>query len=214
MSGQSSRLARQIARRLAAHAAGLLPESRAPWAQAMCHEVEHIARDRDALYWAFGCVVASYLERSRVMNVGTLRISRWVLALEMLMCFFWLTWMFGALASRGVYGFAGPLPIDTWFITMLFSTVLGPLGLAVAFKSIVLDRPRLSRLTKVALFVPAAWTFLAFGVQLVTRGWLAGSNDRPLEALGLFILFAVLPALGVAHLVYLSRAKPHRVAVA
>jgi len=204
----------RIAQSLAEHAARVLPPERVEWARAMQGEILHISNGWAALGWAAGCVLASYRERSGTMQMGTLRASRWVLGLEMIMCFLWLTWMFGALASRGVYGFAGPLPIDTWFITMLFSTVLGPLGLVVAFKSIVLERPRLSRLTKVALFVPAAWTFLAFGTQLVTRGWLAGSNDRPLEALGLFILFAALPALGVAHLVYLSEARARTAAMA
>ena len=46
------------------------------------------------------------------MNIGTLRVSRWVLIFEMIMCFWWLTWMFGALASRGVYGFVPDLPLD------------------------------------------------------------------------------------------------------
>jgi hypothetical protein len=125
----------------------------------------------------------------------------------MIMCFLWLSWMFGALASRGVYGFSGPLPIDSWFISMLLGTALGPIGFIVAFKSVVLDRPALGRVTTAVLCVPAAFTFLAFGAQL-----LRSNPDRPLEALGLFILFAALPALGVAHLVYLSRARSQPVA--
>ena len=79
------------------------------------------------------------------MNVGTFRISRLVLALETLVCFFPHTWMFGALASRGVYGFAGPLPLDAWFFTMLSVAAIGPIGLVIAFKSAVLGRPGLSR---------------------------------------------------------------------
>jgi hypothetical protein len=198
-----------IARRLAAHAAGVLPRERADWARAMQNEIAHFPTGWAALQWAAGCVIASYVERTRNMKIGTLRPSRWVLTLEMIMCFLWLTWMFGALASRGVYGFGGPLPIDTWFITMLFSTAAGPIGLIVAFKSIVLDRPALSRSMLVALCLPAAWTFVGFGAQLLRSDY-----DYPLEALGQFILFAVLPGLGVAHLVYLSKAESRKVVVA
>mgnify|MGYP001447654838 CR=1 FL=1 len=132
------------------------------------------------------------------MNIGTLRVSRWVLIFEMIMCFWWLTWMFGALASRGVYGFAGPLPMDAWFFQMLLATIGGPIGLIVAFKSIVLGRPVLGPVTLAVLCVPVAWTVIAYGAEFVTRG------HGVLDALGLIILFALLPALGVAHLVYLS----------
>ena len=203
-----SPLFRRIAERLAAHAARVLPENRDSWARAMRNEIVYMPRGRDALRWALGCVVASYLERSRIMNVGTLRVSRWVLAVEMLVCFFWLTGMFGALVSRGLYGSAWPLPMDAWFFTMLSGTAVGPIGLVAAFKSVVLGRPRLSRATEALLCVPAAWTFLGFGGQLLARGgWFIADPDRAFDALALFILFAALPALGVAHLVYLSRGE-------
>ena len=142
------------------------------------------------------------------MNVGTLRISRWVLGLEMIMCFWWLTWMFGALVTRGFYGFAGPLPMDAWFFEMLLATVAGPIGLIVAFKSIVLGRPVLNRTTMAVLCVPVAWTVIAYGAEFVTRG------HGVLDALGLIILFALLPALGVAHLVYLSRSESRKTVTA
>jgi hypothetical protein len=60
------------------------------------------------------------------------------------------------------------------------------------------------------LCVPAAWTLFAFVAQLLTRNsWLA-SSDRAAQALGAFVLFALLPALGAAHLVYLSKAGLHK----
>jgi hypothetical protein len=171
----------------------------------MRNEIEHLPHDRDALFWAVGCVVASYFERSRIMNVGTFRISRLVLAFETLVCFFPLTWMFGALASRGAYGFAGPVPMDSWFFTMLSVAAIGPIGLVIAFKSAVLGRPRLSGVAETVLCVSAAWTFLAYGGQLLGREWYP---DRVFDALGLFVMFALLPVLGAAHLVYVSRTRP------
>jgi hypothetical protein len=204
-------LAHRVAQRLVAHAARVLPEHRTQWARAMRGEIEHLPHDRHALFWALGCVVASYIERINDMTFGTLRVSRWVLGLEMIMCFLWLTWMFGALASRGVYGFAGPLPMDAWFFQMLTVTVLGPIGLVVAFKSVALGKRSLGRITTAVLCVPAAWTLLALGGQLLTRGsWLRSHPDQLAEALGAFVLFALLPAVGVAHLVYLSRAEARR----
>jgi hypothetical protein len=200
-------LGRLAAHRLAAHAGRVLPQHRSEWALAMQSEIDHLPSSRAALRWALGCVFASYIERMHVMNLGNLRISRWVLSLEMLMCFFWLTWMFGALVSRGVYGFSGPLPIDRWYLMMLFGTVVGPIGLIVAFKSIVLNRPSMSWFTLAALCLPAAWTFIAFLGQILSARY-------PVEALGGFVLFALLPALGVAHLVHLARSRANVAAAA
>jgi hypothetical protein len=190
-------LARRIARALAAHAARVLPRGRGEWAQAMRNEIEYLGSSA-AVCWALGCVLASYKQRMSVMETGNLRISRWLLSLEMLMCFIWLTWMFGAIVSRGVYGFSGPLPIDRWYVMMLFGTVAGPIGLIVAFKSIVLNRPSMGSITIAAMCLPAAFTLFVFVGQVL-------GSRYPVEALGGFILFALLPALGVAHLIYFAR---------
>jgi hypothetical protein len=197
---RTASLAQLLAHRLAAHAGRVLPGHRGDWARAMRSEIDHLPSSRAALWWALGCVLASYTERMNVMELGNLRISRWLLGLEMLMCFFWLTWMFGALVSRGVYGFSGPLPIDRWYVMMLFGTVAGPIGLIVAVKLIVLNRPSMNWATLAALCLPAAFTLIVFVGQVVGARY-------PVEALGGFILFALLPALGVAHLVYLARSS-------
>jgi hypothetical protein len=44
---------------------------------------------------------------------------------------------------------------------------------------------------------------------LTSGSWLR-SSDQIAQALGGFVLFALLPAVGVAHLVYLSRAEARR----
>jgi hypothetical protein len=62
-------LLRRTAFALMAHASRVLPSARSPWGQAMQHELDHIGGDLDALAWAMGCVLASYVERSKVMNV-------------------------------------------------------------------------------------------------------------------------------------------------
>jgi hypothetical protein len=60
---------RRIALALMEHAAHVLPSARSKWAEAMRHEIHHIENNREALTWAGGCVLASYVERSRVMSV-------------------------------------------------------------------------------------------------------------------------------------------------
>jgi hypothetical protein len=62
-------LLRRIALALMAHAAAVLPPARSSWAEAMSHELQHIEGDLEASMWAAGCVLAGYVERSKVMNV-------------------------------------------------------------------------------------------------------------------------------------------------
>ena len=62
-------LVRRLAFALIAHVADVLPPLRSPWGEAMKHELDHIEGDVEALRWAAGCVIASYLERGgRKMN--------------------------------------------------------------------------------------------------------------------------------------------------
>lgn len=209
MSASSTSIARRLAQLLVAHAANVLPRDCAQWGRAMCSEIDYLQSSSAALQWALGCVLASYTERISHMTFGTLRVSRWVLGLEMIMCFLWLTLMFVALATRGLYfGFTGLLPMDEWFFTMLSITVVGPIGIVVAFRLVVLGRRLTSPVTKVVLCILAAWPIFAFAGEVLNRGgWLAGRPGAQAEALGLMVLFAFLPALGIAHLVYLSRAE-------
>ena len=67
MSAAPSRL-RRIAMALMAHATSTLPPARSVWAEAMSRELDHIANDVEAVTWAGGCVVASYVERSHVLG--------------------------------------------------------------------------------------------------------------------------------------------------
>jgi hypothetical protein len=64
----TSSFTRCCARRLAAHAARVLPPDRADWARAMRSEIDHLSRDSAALRWAAGAVAASYLERINLMR--------------------------------------------------------------------------------------------------------------------------------------------------
>jgi hypothetical protein len=121
----------------------------------------------------------------------------------MIVCFAPLTLMFAALLSRGAFMTTGALPLDAWFVGMLLTAALGPLGLAVAFRAIVLEWASIGAVTMAILCALAAWIVLAFGLSIMNA-------DYPGSAWREFTLLAVLPALGVAHLAYLrlrSRAR-------
>lgn len=66
---------RRIAKAIVVHAGRMMPPSRAAWAAAMAEELHHIEDDGSALRWALGCVVTSYVERMKAMNVAE-RINR------------------------------------------------------------------------------------------------------------------------------------------
>ena len=55
---------RDIASALMRLAMWLLPEERRQWAREMQAELNHVASDREALAWAFGCVLAGTRERT------------------------------------------------------------------------------------------------------------------------------------------------------
>jgi hypothetical protein len=188
----------QLAIRLVQHAGKVLPADREHWAEAMAAELAHIPDDAAALKWAVGCVIASYSERIDDMSTSRPGLSRWVLCVEMF-CFFIMP----------VLGFIDVLtppyytPLrDTVFILSVAS--LGPIGLAFAFKAVVLNRPALPRVGTWALGLLAGWALLAWLIYSVVRN---GTMD--LEWWRAYALVAVLPALAAAHLIYLStRSKP------
>lgn len=189
---------RPLAMQLVTHAQKVLPRSRADWARAMHHEVEHISGNHAALAWALGCVVASYMERMKTMISSDARISRWVLALEMLCCFTPLTFLFMATVTN-----LGRMEGRTAIVALTVA-MAGPIGLAFAFKIVVLKRRLLTELGTVALCTLAAWTALVVSLHDLSEHILGGgrSNADWWES---FVLLAVLPILGIAHLVFLAR---------
>lgn len=189
---------RSLAMHLVAHAQKVLPRNRADWARAMRHEVEHISGDPVALAWALGCVAASYMERAKTMISSDARVSRWVLSFEMLCCFVPLTFLFVATVMSLAH-------LDgTTAIVALTVALTGPVGLIFAFKIVVLNRRLLTGLTKVALCTFAAWTVAVVALHDVSEHVLAGgrSNADWWES---FVLIALLPVLGTAHLIFLAR---------
>lgn len=191
MTGRRS-IERRIAAGLIAHAAKRLPDDRSVWATAMANEFEHLPDDQSALGWSIGCLFSSYRERIRVMNNQS-PLSGWILGLEMLICFVPMT-LFGLAVIPALA--TGSMPIADAMIFCLVAAI-GPMGLIVAFRTLVLRRPTSSKLILAAICFFALLPILAFESQQTS----AAMGDSWRE----FLLLAVLPAAGWAHLVYISR---------
>ena len=79
------------------------------------------------------------------------------------------------------------------------ATILGPLGLAAALRSIFSKSAAMNRAAIAALCLLAAWTLAAYSVQLLTFGQ-THLSDWWRE----FVLIAVLPILAVAHVAFIN----------
>ena len=221
---ESVSLTRWLARALMRCAGRLLPTMRLDWAKVMTAEFDRLDNDRDALAWAAGCVAAALKERVSAMLNGKVRISRWVLIPEMLLCFVPLTlaWLDTIGGTSGVIRLNGDI-VQKYFInvhggtlvlaTMIAGTVLGalgPLGLIAAFRLIVLGRqPRNQWIRRALVLGP-----LLYGVlTLVARLVVGGEAGLRFDSLGSFdfwsgiLLLSVLPTLGAAHMLGLGHGE-------
>jgi hypothetical protein len=186
-----ARLSKHVARGLMKHAVRVSPKERAEWAQAMATELEYLPPDLQAVRWALGCILASYIGRMNNMLRSLAALPRWVLAMEMLICFLPLTLVFLTAintASHGGY-------TSQAFLLYCSGSLLGPLGLAAAFHSIFLAPGRMSRTVIVGLGLLSVWTLAAYTSQLVNFG-----QSRLADWWQEFVIIAVLPALAVLHL--------------
>lgn len=210
MRGKRS-LARRIAQRLATNAAHALPDNRPEWARAMVNELEHVPNDMAALEWAIGCLFAGYRERAKVMAIGSIRtvqISRVALTLEMLLCFVPVAATFFILPWHIAMGTEPQWMWPMWLSSLLFSTsLIGLVGLVVAFKYIVLERVHWNRAMNATLCVLAAWTFAGNIIFALIVA-------RPGYEWRVITIYAVLPLLGAAHLVHMAKAKRQFLAAA
>lgn len=183
------------ARCLIKHAAMVAPVERAEWAQAMSNELDYLSPDLSAVGWALGCLWACYAERIRAMVRSLDSLPRWVLVLEMGVCFLSPTWLFSAVVQRGFHG-GFTLPEALLYGS---ASILGPLGVAAALHSIFSKSRPLSRVTILALGVLTAWTLAAYSTQVLTFG-----HSHLSEWWQEFVLIAVLPALAVLHLIFIN----------
>lgn len=205
---------------------GSMPESHARWVDAMEAESRLIGGELRAVCWAVGCLLAAAKWRFSVMVIGDLRISRWVLAPELLLCFGPLAfgWLDVVWGDSGVTGLT-PEIVQKFFLTtprgvfmlvyMILEAVLGILGpIALIFGAtfVVFKRPVLTRTQAAALLATAAGIAAALLARLVFD-WVAFDSDPKFGGFaGSVLLFSLLPAAGIAHMYYLGSSRADQVA--
>ena len=204
----------------------MLPRRRGDWAKAMRAELEHLESDSDALAWAMGCLAAASKERIVTMITGNLRVSRWILVPEMLLCFVPLTfgWLDAIGGGSGIVRLNGNVihkeflhaPGGIFILAALIAGAVlgafGPLGLTTAFRLVVSGRAPRSQWLRTALVAGP----IVYGVlTLVTRLALGGAGALGFGAVDSFdfwsgmLLLSALPALGATHMLRLAPQSPH-----
>jgi len=152
---------------------------------------------------------------------GNLKISRWLLAPEMLLCFVPLTllWLDAIDGSSGLTRlnmaaihkyFLGVPGGMVFLVTLIAGTALatiGPIGLLAGFRMIVMGRPLKSAWLRVALIAaPILYGAMALLLRLSETGTAAfdfAASDA-FDFWSGIVLLSALPALGAAHLLRLS----------
>jgi hypothetical protein len=70
---------------------------------------------------------------------------------------------------------------------------------------VVLNRPSLTKFAMASLCILSAWTGVAYSLQILAEA-------EPASHWRDFVLIALLPALGIAHLLYLATRPVNRLA--
>lgn len=128
------------------------------------------------------------------MNHPIGRVARWVLSLEMLICFVPVTVLFVGVilsATRGIWSISTSLLYAS-------ATLIGPIGLVISVKLLVLGQA-IGRMTSTALCLLAAWTLVSY-VTLVLKNQSSQSPDW----WQILVLIALLPALAAGHLAFIA----------
>jgi hypothetical protein len=217
-------LTRRMTRTLMRCAIRLLPPTRLDWAKAMRAELDCFENDRNACFWAAGCVVAALKERMTAVFTGNLKIPRWLLILEMLLCFVPLTlgWLDGMLATSGIFGVfqlngqidfftvhGGALALAP-IVAGAVVGALGPLGLVAAYRLIILGHQTSTRWTRYVLIAaPLLYGVLILITRLVFGGTGASGFDSAdnLHFWSAILFLSALPTLGAAHMLRMGQAS-------
>ena len=137
------------------------------------------------------------------MMRGDLKISNWIAAPEMLLCFapFTLGWIDAARALGNLAGGSGSASAGTVLpaIAALLLATTGPVGLLAACRALLVGPPSRARWLPGALVVGSIVNGLVLVAVAVMDGGAFGSPGDFNFWSGL-VLLSALPALGAAHL--------------
>jgi hypothetical protein len=191
-----------------------MPEEQTEWAAAMRAEMLSLEGDYVAAAWAFGCLAVAIRTRINTMTVGDLRVSKWVLVLEIACCFlpltlFWLLLLLDGFDPAVVTQFV-VAPDDSIVLVYLLSIAVlgacGLIGLFVAFQYIAMGRSVRHYPLGVLIVGLTLLGIVNRGSNLVLGGpgiWFLG-----------VLLYVILPVVGAAHLRYLAWKEPVQQSVA
>ena len=152
------------------------------------------------------------------MFIRNLKISRWILAPELALCFVPLTMVW----VESLFGMSGLIHLNSdiiqWYfssttgtimlVTMIAAVILGllgPLGLILALRLIVSSRSLPARLPFVVLIAGP----VLLGTIYLTS-WLLMGTELGIDYWRGLILISLLPALGATHMLYLNPVIPGR----
>lgn len=198
----------------------LMPAGSTDWIDAMEAECSLIGDETREVRWALGSLSVALTKRFKVMLIGDLKISRWVLAPELLLCF-------GPLAfgwTDVVWGVSGVTTLNAEVVQQYFLNtprgtfmliymlleavlgILGPIALVLGTAFVIFNRPILSRRVAAALLAIAGGIALIFTARLVFDFIAPDSVPNFGGFAGVMLLFSILPAVGLTHMYYLGQA--------
>lgn len=196
-------------------AARLMGQQAGEWSQAMRAELDHVHAN-DRLSWAFGCLLAAIKQRFTSMRIGTLRVSRGILLLELVACFLpmtlgWWDTVFGRFGLSQMnltvireYFLHSPLgaSILAMMIGAAVIGLVGPIGLLLTSRVVTTGTGLRNRRLGLVMIAGVA----CFAIASIALRVLNGPGAYA-ATFSFILLIAVLPALGIAHLIYLAQPR-------
>jgi len=191
----------------------LMPAHRREWTEAMQVETHYLS-GASATRWALGCLITAIKARFAPMHTGTFRVSRWIMLIETLGCFgtALLAWFEFAFGPSGVVRLNGEV-IDKYFLAtpgggyvlalMIGFAVTGliaPIGMYFGLRYVLTGRALANRRLGWALIAAPVIQSVAGSIGSL---WM-GTDDWG-TGLELLVLCALLPILGILHLMYLAK---------
>jgi len=202
-----------VAANMLAVARRVLPEGRRAWADAMDAELSHLPPDAE-LRWAFGCLLAAIKQGLSSMKTGTFRVNRWIMLVEIIGCFGFLTlawWEFtfgpsgvvrlnGEIVDKVFLGSPGGGYLLGLMILFAFTGLVGPVGLWLGLRYVLSNRALDNRALGITLIAAPAVQWIAGLIGMI---WMPTGDFA--TGLELLVLCTLLPIAGVLHLMYLAK---------
>jgi len=215
----SGRIASRFADVLLRLANRVTPPERGEWSRAMRAESAYLPESA-RLRWALGCLVAAIKLRFTPMQTGSLRINPWIMVVESLVCFapMLLVWWQVSFRDPGVLTHdLAPferylvdvlrMPDARTVIWMLYGyavcSLVGPVGLFLGLRYALLRRGLRNRVLGYGLIAAA----IAMSLSGALNNFWVGKGDL-WERIPQVMMFTILPAAGIVHLMFLGRSSP------